>query len=115
MPHKDEEIKEDIKEEVQEAKDEVEQAEQEVQEAETPSEIAAAEARLNDAIAQLTARQRQLESTLNDLRTSHEGKAEREHSHPVPSELSALHEHLSDIEKEESNPVAVHWWKRRAW
>jgi hypothetical protein len=55
------------------------------------------------------------ENRLVEHDTAIAGRAESEHSHPVPSELAALNDHLTDIVREEVAPRKEHWWDKKLW
>lgn len=97
---------------VESAESAVESAEAAVEKAEAtgdPKAISAAEARLQAAEDRLA----KLETDFTSYRQATEGKADREHSHEMPSELRALHEHMQTIEAEETAPKSRRSWLYR--
>lgn len=75
-----------------------------------PKAITTAEARLKAAEDRLA----KLETDYAAMRQAHESKADANHSHEMPAELKALHEHLRDVEAEETPPARRrHWLYRR--
>jgi hypothetical protein len=63
---------------------------------------------LEDQVAQLTGQHA-------ELRHAIEARAMHDHEHPMPAELRALHEHISDVEQEEAAPERRRWYHRRLW
>lgn len=94
---------------VENAEQAVENAEAAVTRAEAtgdPKAISAAEARLKAAEDRLA----KLETDYAELRQRADGKADADHAHEMPAELKALHEHISQIESEETPPKAKRHW-----
>lgn len=90
-----------MQEDLQEAKDDLRAAD-------TPAEESAAEAR----IARLERQLADLQKAHADHAAKSEGKADKEHEHPVPGELKALNDHLSAIVSAERSPKRRHWFNR---
>ncbi len=89
---------------IEEASDDVVEAEAALDAGDEPearARLAAAEDRLNKA-----------ETALADLYAQVQARASSDHDHPIPSHLSAIEEHLSQMEREEQDVKRLPWTKR---
>lgn len=99
----------EVEEQIDKVDDQIEDAKDDLAEAKAsgdPKEISAALSRIE----QLEGRHAALEQQFADLKQATEGKAAADHQHEMPGELKALHEHLREVEEEESAPAARRHW-----
>ena len=72
-------------------------------------DVASAEARLRDVEDRLA----EAERRLTEVRQGVEGKADREHAHPLPGQIQILSDVLAEIDREERTPERRPWIYRK--
>ena len=75
----------------------------------TPNPMEAVDNRFRTLEQRLDAIENRMVTAETDIST----RAEGDHSHPVPTELAALSEHIQKITEEEVEPERVRWWNRK--